>query len=152
MIDSITGLSVTVDAFDIDDFETAARTDQRTLLEVLLKQSHVGEPLVLGTYQRFEMFCRTDNSDGTSDGIETGLPDVFDRGARRAGIDTVEHLSIAMGSAVLPGGDHSLSTRDDDSNSVERESILESSLTDWRTTDSVFEASVSIQRSSGSDD
>lgn len=92
MIDSITGLSVTVDAFDIDDFETAARTDQRTLLEDLLERPHVEEALVLRTCQRFEVFWRTDNSDGTPDGIETVLPDVFDRGARRTGIDTVEHL------------------------------------------------------------
>lgn len=104
MIDSITGLSVTVDAFDIDDFETAARIDQRTLLETLLEQSHVEEALVLGTCQRFEVFYRSDNSDGTPDDIEAVLPDVFDRGARRAGIDAVEHLlRIACGieSAVL---------------------------------------------------
>ena len=108
MIDSITGLSVTVDAFDIDDFETAARTDQRTLLEDLLELPHVEEALVLGTCQRFEVFWRSDNSDGTPDGIETVLPDVFERGARRAGIDTVEHLlRIACGieSAVLGEGE-----------------------------------------------
>ena len=107
MLDSIVGLSLTVDEAGLDDFERAADVDEEDLLGRLVDRAGITEALVLRTCERFEIFYRVDRDDGAVGEVgvvgevgEVGprqvvgdaVPILGERGTIHPGTDAVEHL------------------------------------------------------------